>query len=117
MNFKPLPVLAGSLVCLLVGGCITHEETVYRDVSRNQVEFESDAAGRIFYEALSKLPPTGRKQESKTLEIPLVFKTDTRVVRGENELFNRAISECDTNRDGKISEKEARIFAERQEHH
>jgi len=36
------------------------------------------------------------------------------VVRSENAAFNHAVRRCDTNQDGKITEQEARIFAEQQ---
>ena len=37
----------------LLAGCITHESNTSRDAERAKVEFENDAAARIFYEALS----------------------------------------------------------------
>ncbi len=95
-------------------GCITHQETVYSDVPRVKVEFENEHAGRIFYEALSRMPRAHERQESKTeVSIPFVFDHEERVVSGENRTFNDAVTRCDTNGDGKISETEARIFSER----
>ena len=95
-------------------GCITHEETVHRDVERMKVDFETEAAGRIFYETLSKWPVAGSHGESKTeINIPIVFEHRHRVVSGQNASFNDAVLECDTNKDGKVTEQEARIFAER----
>ena len=51
----------------------------------------------------------------RQIEIPVVFEHKQRVVTGEGERFNRAVADCDTNKDGAISEVEARIFANR--HH
>lgn len=104
-----LSLLTGSL---LVCGCISHEETVYRDSSRLKVDFENDAAGRIFYETLSleKSNPDARMAKT-SVSIPVVFEHNKKVVSGENEHFNNAVRRCDTNQDGKITEQEARIFA------
>ena len=109
---KPLQLIA-TAAALLATGCIHTEETVYRDVARVPVEFENEAAGRTFYEALSRLPRTNNRQESKTeISIPVVFGHSQRIVRGENAAFNEAIAQCDTNKDGRVTETEARIFAE-----
>ncbi len=98
---------------LLLSGCITHDSTVVRDVERTKVEFENDPAARIFYEALSKAPPSQARTESNTkFEIPIVFEHKTHVVTGSNTAFNRAVELCDTNKDGKITEQEARIYAQ-----
>ena len=97
---------------LALTGCITHEETVYRDVDRVRIEFENDTAARVFYEALSKAPASRHREESKTqVDIPVIFEHKRRVVTGDNAAFNEAVMQCDTNRDGKITEQEARIFA------
>ncbi len=101
------------LVATVLAGCISHEQTVYRDESRVPIEFENEAAGRLFYETLSKAPSDRNKSESTTrVSLPIVFSHKERVVRGENTAFNSAVRECDTNRDGRITEQEARIFAE-----
>lgn len=98
---------------LLWSGCVTHEETTYRDVERTRVEFENDAAGRIFYEALSRDKSKSVPKDSSTkVEIPVVFEHRTKVVIGESYRFNDAVARCDTNRDGKITESEARIYSE-----
>ena len=94
-------------------GCISTEKTVYQDQERVKVEFENDAAGRLFYEALSKVQSNHARSESKTeISIPVVFDHKRRVIEGEGAAFNRAVHRCDTNGDGRITEMEARIFAE-----
>ena len=95
---------------LALGGCISSEETVYTDVSRVKVEFEDDKAARIFYEALSKSKDQHRTESNVHVEIPIVFEHKRKVVTGENVAFNNAVARCDSNRDGIITEKEARIF-------
>jgi hypothetical protein len=109
--------LAGA--CLLLGiafsqsGCITHEETVQKDVSRVPIEFENEKAARVFYEAVSRVSsPEGRSESSTKVEIPIVFEHKTRTVRGPNTAFNEAVSRCDTNRDGRITELEANIYSD-----
>jgi len=103
------PVL--SLVALT--GCVTHESTVVRDVDRTPVEFENDISARVFYEALSKMPTPGDRAESTTnIHIPLVFSQKRHMITGPNGAFNKAVAECDTNKDGKITESEAKIFSE-----
>jgi len=94
-------------------GCISTEQTVYQDQERVKVEFENDTAGRLFYEALNKQQSQRGRTESKTeVSIPVVFDHKRRVVQGESVAFNQAVRRCDTNGDGRITELEARIFAE-----
>ncbi|MGA2863621.1 MAG: hypothetical protein ABSF95_03940 [Verrucomicrobiota bacterium] len=98
---------------LILAGCITHEQTVVRDAERVKVEFENETAARIFYEALSRAP--GHKDHAEStakFEIPVLFEYHRHVVTGSNVAFNRAVEICDSNKDGKITEQEARIYAE-----
>ncbi len=105
--------IAAFVLVALNTGCISTEKTEYRDTERIKVEFENDTAGRQFYEALSKLESRHHRSESKTeLSIPVVFDHKHRIVEGDNVVFNDAVRRCDTNGDGKITELEARIFAE-----
>ncbi len=98
---------------LLVSGCITHESTVTRDVERAKIEFENDAAGRLFYQALGRAPGYDSHKDTTTkFEIPVIFEYKRHTVVGSNAAFNRAVELCDVNKDGKITEQEARIFAE-----
>jgi hypothetical protein len=108
-----LQITVAAIFGLVLSGCITHDETVVRDGERTRVEFENEAAGRVFYEALSKMPDPQYHAESTTdIEIPVVFEHKRHVITGPNAKFNEAVAECDTNKDGKITELEARIFAE-----
>ncbi|HZV34195.1 MAG TPA: hypothetical protein VFB72_06415 [Verrucomicrobiae bacterium] len=107
-----------ALACALVlCGCIEQNETVYHNPDRVKVEFENETAARIFYETLSKYPGPANKRESNTsVEIPVIFEHHSKVVEGENVAFNEAVHQCDSNQDGKITELEAKIFAEAREH-
>lgn len=101
-------VAAGLLLC----GCITHKSVVYHDVERVKIEFESDAAARLFYETLSRNSSTRSYSESTTtVSLPFVFEHEQKGVPGPNVKFNDAVSVCDSNKDGIITELEAKIFA------
>ena len=51
---KTIAVFGSSAACaFLFAGCITHETNTTRDAEPAKVEFENDAAARIFYEALN----------------------------------------------------------------
>ena len=105
-------VLGLSAGALLLTGCISTDETVYREEARVNVEFENDTAGRLFYETLSRLR-SARRSESKTeVSLPIIFDHKRRVIEGESLAFNQAVRRCDTNGDGRITEQEARIFAQ-----
>ncbi len=107
-----LPLSLAAFAALVSAGCIHTEETVTRDESRVPIAFETEAAGRIFYETLSKLPGSGPYRESSTnVEVPFVFGHTTKTVHGPNTAFNEAVARADTNHDGKITETEAKIFA------
>jgi hypothetical protein len=114
-NMKTNALIFGlaTTLALAFTGCISTDETVYREETRATVEFENDAAGRLFYETLSKTRSTRGRTESKTeVSLPIVFDHKRRVVEGESAAFNQAVRRCDTNHDGRITEQEARIFAE-----
>ena len=112
MKHKISLTLTIAAVGLLVPGCITHKSVVYQDVERTRIEFESDAAARLFYETLSKNHPAGKHSESTTtVDIPIIFEHEQKSVAGPNVKFNDAVATCDSNKDGKITELEARIFA------
>jgi hypothetical protein len=104
-----LSAVCGMFFC----GCITHQTTVVQDPPRVRVEFENETAARIFYEALSQGHRDERQSETNTkVEIPILFEHTSKVVSGSNVAFNRAVELCDTNKDGKITEMEAKIYAE-----
>jgi hypothetical protein len=101
------------LLGVAAAGCIHTEETVTRDEPRVKVEFENETAGRVFYEALSRYNGShSRRESSAEVEIPLVFGHKTRTVRGPNTDFNEAVQRADTNKDGRITETEARIYSD-----
>ena len=112
MKKNAIRLITLTTCALALAGCITSKETEVRDVERAKVEFENEAAGRVFYEALSKMKDSGSRNETCTkVELPIIFTREYRVVRGSNGKFNEAVARCDTNKDGRITEAEAKIFA------
>jgi hypothetical protein len=112
MNYRTSKWILAAAAGLLLCGCISHKQVVYQDVERARVEFESDAAARLFYETLSKNSGTKNHSESTTsVAIPFVFEHERKVVPGKNVEFNQAVADCDSNKDGIVTEQEARIFA------
>ena len=99
----------GALAATLAG-CSTHVQTTYREVKRVPVGFENEQAGEIFYAALSRMPYRDESEDTYRVKIPIVFHYTCTVRSGEGEKFNEAVRRCDTNKDGKITETEARIF-------
>jgi len=112
MNRKHLALLVAVTTAAGVG-CISHHETVYRDVERMPVSFENDTAARLFYEALEHRRKSHGGNETRTeFQIPVVFDHEVKTVTGPSVAFNEAVRVADTNRDGKITEQEARIFSD-----
>ena len=91
MMMKPIFLVTIMLGSLLVGGCISSEETVYSDVPRVNVAFENDKAARIFYEALSQRRDPRRTESSVHVEIPIVFE-DRRV--GKSKMSRKIFMEA-----------------------
>jgi len=117
MTFKKiLPVAAGVLLGLGGLGCsslISHQKTVHRDEQRLPISFETDAAARTFYEAVEKIRASSSPTESKSeFHIPVILSHEITTVNGPHQVFNESVRRTDTNQDGKITEKEARIFAD-----
>ena len=97
---------------LLLTACVHHESTVVRDVPRVKVEFENEAAARVFFDTLDRA--TASTSESKTeIGIPFIFNTTRHTVSGPNGAFNHAVDLCDLNGDQFITELEAKIFSDR----
>jgi hypothetical protein len=112
MNYSIILRTFCASAALLVAGCISHSETVYRDEERTKIEFESDGAARLFYETLNKRAGSMDRSMSTTeVALPLVFSHKRKVVPGKNVEFNQAVAICDSNKDGVITELEARVYA------
>ncbi|MFM2294952.1 MAG: hypothetical protein RLZZ350_1365 [Verrucomicrobiota bacterium] len=112
MKLKIKTSLCLSLLSVGLCGCIAHKSVVYHDVERAKIEFESDAAARLFYETLSKRSESNRHEETTTtISIPIIFQSEEKALPGANVKFNDAVAVCDANKDGRITELEARIFA------
>jgi len=113
MTFRALlPVTAGLLLGLGGAGCISHQETLRRDEERLPISFETDAAARTFYEAMERIRAASTPTESKTeFHIPVILSHKITTVNSPHQVFNEAVRRADTDRDGTITEKEARIFS------
>lgn len=94
-----------------MAGCITHKSTIHEDVERVKVTFENETAARIFYEKLSHIPSSEKRESRTKFDIPLVFEWEQQVETGDNKRFNDAVLRCDTNQDGRITEDEAKIYS------
>jgi hypothetical protein len=102
--------LAALAACLTA--CLSTKETVYRDVERVKITFESDAAARTFYEAFTQSPESRQRNEkTTTFNIPVILHAQRTEKDSENAAFNAAVRRCDTNADGRITEAEARLYA------
>ncbi len=114
MTSKDLsPGIATLLIALGGLGCISHQETVHTHEQRLPISFENDAAARTFYEAVEKVRTLSTPTESKTeFHIPVILSHKITTVNGPHQVFNESVRRADTNQDGKITEKEARIFAD-----
>ena len=114
-NMKPILLPIALLAAASLTACISSKETVYRETERLKVEFESDTAARLFYEAFTKSPEARQRNEkTTTFNIPVLIHTQRTEKDSENTAFNSAVRRCDTNADGKITEQEARIYAAQQ---
>lgn len=104
--------LATLLLAAVTGpGCISHEETVRIHEERLPITFETDTAARTFYEAVEKLRTSASPSNSKTeFGIPIILSHKVTTVNGPHQVFNEGVRRADTDRDGTITEKEARIF-------
>lgn len=113
-TFRHLPTAAAGLLLGLAGaGCISHQETIRRDEERLPISFETDTAARTFYEAVEKIRAASAPTESKTeFHIPVILSHKITTVNGPHQVFNESVRRADTDRDGRITEKEARIFAD-----
>jgi hypothetical protein len=112
MKYKITNHIALTSLGLLFAGCVSHKSVTYKDVERVKITFESDAAARLFYETLSKNSGDQKHSESTTtFSIPIIFENEQKTVTGPNTKFNEAVADCDSNKDGVITEQEARIYA------
>lgn len=115
MKLRHLSTTLLAVVAASLTACISSKETVYRETERVKVEFENDAAARIFYEAFTKSPESHQRNEKTTsFNIPVIIHAQRTEKDSESSGFNTAVRRCDTNADGKITEAEARIFAAQQ---
>ncbi len=112
MDKNFLKVSIAGICSLLLAGCIHQESTTIKDVPRTKVEFENDTAARLFYEGLQRASATYKDEVKTEVDLPIIFHHERKIVTGPNAAFNRGVEICDSNKDGKITEDEARIYNE-----
>lgn len=101
-------------VTVFASGCLVNshqEKIVGEDVRREPVDFENDAALRIFTEAVKDQYPHRKDQGKSRFGIPFVISASERRVLSENIFFNQQVDSADLNGDDEISEAEARAYA------
>jgi hypothetical protein len=105
MSHITIPASIAVLGCI-TSGCVTH--TTIKDESRQSVHFSSPEAAQTFYDAyLSGNNLKGDGYVAVYVALPYEHRT----VSTDNVRFNSAVQAADSNRDGMISEEEARAFA------
>ncbi|MEK9810071.1 MAG: hypothetical protein VW362_06455 [Candidatus Nanopelagicales bacterium] len=81
------------------------------DPDRIAVNFASERAGRVFYEALSRMPDLGSREENRSSVSLILINVGSRIITGPSAKFNAAVAMADSDRNGMITEQEADIFA------
>ncbi len=104
-----MALIAG--VGLAGAGCISSHQTVTEEAVPAKVEFENESAARLFYEGLSRLASSEHRESRSSFSIPVVLDVSRTRKRSYNVSFNQAVTRCDTNQDGRITEFEARVFS------
>lgn len=111
----PFPLalfLSLTTLCCLGTSCVRY--TAYQNEPRRKVIFASARAAQNFYDGYVSLgTPYGNGEVKAGLFIanPLPYWKNT--VPTENVKFNAEIQVADTNHNGVISEKEARVYSEK----
>ncbi len=95
-------------------GCISSNKTEYVDEERNAVAFESPKAEADFFAALNRRKGSPgrieRPEERTTLFLVVVNVSRRKITSGPNRDFNQNVRLCDTDKDNRISEKEAQSY-------
>lgn len=116
-NMKAPYVFALAAISLL--GCITTScvgvtYTKYKDEPRQRIRFSSTAAAQTFYDAYASIDrPQVRDGRFHSIKVyaGLVSPYSQHTKTTENIGFNAAVQRADANRNGTITEKEARAYA------
>ena len=103
--------IASIAALVVLPACVHQESNVVKDSERAKVEFENEAAARNFFDGMQKGGFSTKQTTSTTkFELPIIFEYRKNVTSGANSGFNRAVQLCDSNKDGKITELESKIF-------
>lgn len=112
-NHRLIPVLALTSA-LAFTGCISSNKTEYVDEERSSVAFESPKAEADFFAASdrrkSSLGRMERPEERTTLFLVVVNVSRKKITSGPNRDFNQSVRLCDTDKDNRITEREAQAY-------
>jgi hypothetical protein len=97
-----------ALFSLTASGCVTR--SVVKDEARQQVRFASAEAAQAFYETYLAVYYPPRAGDSVALAVTMPYRQERHST--DNVFFNAAVRSADSNRDGVISEDEARAYGE-----
>jgi hypothetical protein len=112
-SYRPAAAVAAAGVCVLLPGCLTlfsKTDVVRAEETRRPVRFESAAAAETFHQALKDDADDG-SLGGACFGVPFVTLYARHKKLAENARFNDAVSRCDTDQDGLITQHEADIFA------
>ena len=116
---SPLSLRVGAAVAIalcLGGGCLVNsgsEKVVESDAKRMKIDFESEEGLSKFQGTVRQRYETGGGVVSKSgFAIPFVVAVGEKRVLSENAYYNGEVAKADANGDGKISDAEARVYAQ-----
>jgi hypothetical protein len=110
--------LCGAAIALYLGGagCLINsgsEKVVESDAKRLKVDFETEDGLSTFQRTVRQRYEAGGGVVSKTgFAIPFVIATGEKRVLSENAFYNGEVAKADANGDSKISDAEARAYAQ-----
>lgn len=114
---KPTPLFCRIVIPVLFlalcgGGCVT--TGIARNEPRSSIRFADPAAAQVFYDAYitknySRAMGTGSYFE---VGVPAQLPYEHKEYPTDNVYFNAAVAAADTDRDGMISQDEARHYSE-----
>ena len=102
-----------SLVAISSTGCITiynKKEEIGEREERLSVTFESEDSAQLFNTTASRKLKKPSPTDTSFVGIPFVTLYSKTTVLSENARFNDEIRRCDSNRDGIITDAEAKAY-------
>jgi hypothetical protein len=105
--FRPRVFLVFALLQLNMA-CLHYErtDTVRREENPQAISFESEAAERLFADALEKKKVSNLDISSANITVPLIFYWSKSVRLSEAAFFNDQVKACDVDGNGLLSDTE-----------